>query len=104
MSGKYNEYYNRLQQAGINMPTKEEFNAYMDTDSGRRGGGGGSSGKPYGTFMGRPIMNQKDWEYEIYTSATEDEITKATERTGLTSKRINYTKLRSLVENRLNKK
>ena len=74
------------------------------TIRGRSGGGGGSSGKPYGTFMGRPIMNQKDWEYEIYTSATEDEITKATERTGLTSKRINYTKLRSLVENRLNKK
>ena len=74
------------------------------TIRGRSGSGGGSSGKPYGTFMGRPIMNQKDWEYEIYTSATEDEITKATERTGMMSKRINYTKLRSLVEDRLNKK
>ena len=37
MSGKYNSFYNKLAKVGINMPTREEFNAYMDTDEGRRG-------------------------------------------------------------------
>ena len=37
MSGKYNSFYDKLSKTVKNMPTREEFNAYMDTDEGRRG-------------------------------------------------------------------